>query len=324
MNSDSLVSAVVIFLNAERYLQEAVESILAQTYPHWELLLVDDGSSDDSSEIARRYAQQSPNRVRYLAHPGHVNRGKGASRNLGIREAQGRYVAFLDADDIWLPHKLGEQVAILDAHEEAGMLYGETLYWYSWTEVPEDKKRDFVPALGVPTGVPIQPPRLLTLFLRGKAAVPCPCSVLVKRSIVTAIDGFDESFTGISNIYEDQAFYAKICLHTPVVASNNCWDLYRQHSQSSMAHAREAGQEIAARKAFLQWLDQYLKEQDVQDEPVWQALRREQWRLRHPSWLPDGARVQNRARWAKKWLLQAEERLMPAIVSRRLWGDTPL
>src|SRR5258706_2880162 len=80
----SLVSVVVIFLNAERFISEAVESVVAQTYGNWELLLVDDGSNDGSTEIARSYAAKFPDKIRYLEHHGHENRGMSASRNLGI------------------------------------------------------------------------------------------------------------------------------------------------------------------------------------------------------------------------------------------------
>ena len=114
-----LVSVVIIFFNEERFLAEAVASVYAQTYHDWELLLVDDGSSDRSSEIARGYVERDPARVRYLQHPGHVNRGQGAARNLGVRAAQGEWVAFLDGDDVWLPERLERSVALALAHAEA-------------------------------------------------------------------------------------------------------------------------------------------------------------------------------------------------------------
>jgi len=97
-----LVSVVIPFLNGEQFLREAIESVFAQTYSHWELLLVDDGSSDASTQIAMRYAQQNGEKVRYLDHDGHLNRGVCASRNLGIRQARGELIALLDVDDVWL------------------------------------------------------------------------------------------------------------------------------------------------------------------------------------------------------------------------------
>jgi glycosyltransferase involved in cell wall biosynthesis len=101
-----VVSIVVIFLNAEQFIREAIESAFAQTYKCWELLLVDDGSADGSKAIAHQYAALYPERVLYLEHHDHQNRGMSASRNLGVSHARGKYIAFLDADDVWLPHKL--------------------------------------------------------------------------------------------------------------------------------------------------------------------------------------------------------------------------
>jgi glycosyltransferase involved in cell wall biosynthesis len=316
MSLKPLVSIVVIFLNAEKYLAEAVESIYAQTYARWELLLVDDGSTDGSTGIARQYAARQPDKVFYLFHPGNINQGMSASRNLGIQQAQGQYIAFLDADDVWLPHKLEAQVAIMDAHPDAGMLYGETLYWYSWRQDIDDKFQDFRPALNVPLNRLIQPPELLPLFLRGKAAVPCPCSILVRSDVMAKTGGFVQAFNAI---YEDQAFYAKICLQTPVMASDKCWDWYRQHPESSMAVARRTGAETVARQFFLDWLQAYLIEQDVKDMGVWQAVRREQWRIQDPAWLPPVRPIQSFARWVKKWALIVEENFLPIAVSYWLW-----
>lgn len=329
MADTPLVSAIVIFLNAEAFLQEAIDSILAQSYQHWELLLVDDGSSDGSTAIAQQLAAQRPEQVRYLEHPGHVNRGMSASRNLGIRHARGDYIAFLDADDVWLPEKLEEQVSILESYPEVGMLYGRTRYWFSWAESRGDEVSDlsdfapdFVPEHGIPSGVPISPPTLLPLYLRGKAAVPCTCSLLVRRSVAQAVSGFEEAFTAAHNIYEDQAFYAKMCLNTQIIAAPHIWDWYRQHPRSSTALAGGAGQDGQHRLFFLNWLAGYLADHSVQDRAVWQALQRELWRVRPPSWLPSTPRTLHAVRWLKKWLLRFEEQLVPSFVSRRLWSVT--
>ena len=150
MSGEPRVSVVMIFLNAERFIREAIHSVFAQTRDDWELLLVDDGSSDGSSAIASRCAADNPGRVRYLEHAGHQNRGMSASRNLGVRNARGRYVAFLDSDDIWQPGKLELQVPILDSHREAAMVYGPTEYWYGWTGKLRDVRRNRTGVLGVP------------------------------------------------------------------------------------------------------------------------------------------------------------------------------
>src|SRR5262245_41969518 len=113
MRMPPLVSVIVNFFNEEKFLAEAVESVFNQTHTNWELLLVDDGSTDASSRIAQRYSEQYRGRVLYLEHQGHRNRGMSASRNLGIHHAKGEYITFLDADDIWLSTKLERQTAIM-------------------------------------------------------------------------------------------------------------------------------------------------------------------------------------------------------------------
>src|SRR5438874_2256824 len=85
VTAEPLVSVVLIFFNAVKFLDEAIQSVYAQDYQHWELLIVDDGSTDASSQIARRYAESYPEKIRYLEHAQHENRGMSASRNLGIR-----------------------------------------------------------------------------------------------------------------------------------------------------------------------------------------------------------------------------------------------
>jgi glycosyltransferase involved in cell wall biosynthesis len=122
----------MIFFNSERYITEAIDSVLAQTFTDFELLLVDDGSTDTSSAIARDYVNRSPTTVRYLEHEGHANRGMSAARNLGLRNAVGEFVALIDSDDVWRPNKLAEQLRILELHPGLGMVSGTVRYWASW------------------------------------------------------------------------------------------------------------------------------------------------------------------------------------------------
>jgi len=246
MSDRPFVSAIVIFLNENRFLQEAIESIFAQTYDHWELLLVDDGSTDASRSIALRYAEQYPDKVRYLEHAGHENRGMSASRNLGIAQAKGEYIAFLDADDVWLPNKLEHQVAILESQPDAAMVYGRTQWWYSWSGSAEDRQRDYIHDLGVQPNALLQPPTLMTRFIRMPEISPCTCSALMRRKVVDQVGGFEEHFRGL---YEDQAFFAKICLSAPVFVSAECSARYRQHLNSNCSVTLKTEQPAAARAA---------------------------------------------------------------------------
>ncbi len=279
MSEPVLVSAIIIFLDAEKFIDEAVQSVLSQTYGAWELLLVDDGSMDGSTAIARRYAQEFPGRIRYLKHPFHQNRGMSASRNLGIANAQGGFLAFLDADDIWLPRKLEIQVAALQDSPDVGMVYGPTQWWYSWTGRLDDRHRDFVQDPGVPSGMPLKPPDLLVRFLRAEGISPCTCSVLLRADLARQVGGFEESFRGL---YEDQAFFAKVCLATQVLLVPECSARYRQHPESNFAITQRTGQQASARRTFLLWLEAYVKVQRETPPELWQALRRELRPYRYP------------------------------------------
>jgi glycosyltransferase involved in cell wall biosynthesis len=277
MSINPLISGIIIFYNAERFLHEAIESVLAQTYDNWELILVDDGSIDESRSIALRYANECSHNVRYLEHPHHENRGMSASRNLGIGKAKGEYIGFLDADDVWLPNKLEHQVAILQSQPAAGMVYGSTQWWYSWTGNPHDRQRDYIHDVGVQPNALLQPPALLTRFLRIPEISPCTCSALIRRKVVDQVGGFEERFRAL---YEDQAFFAKVCLSAPVFVTSQCSARYRQHANSNCSTTQET-QHAAARSAFLKWLADYVSKQH--NVTLWQTLRTGFWPCRYPN-----------------------------------------
>lgn len=282
MISKPLISGIIIFLNEEKFLQDAIESVFAQTYDNWELLLVDDGSTDGSTAIALQYAQLYPQKVRYLEHEGHLNRGMSATRNLGIRHAKGKYIAFLDADDVWLAAKLEQQVAIMESQPEAAMLYGRTQYWYSWTGKPEDIQRDYIPELGIQPDTLFKPPILLTLcYPLGHACTPPPSDILLRREAIERIGGFEENFQRIYQLYEDQAFFAKLYLNAPVFVASKCWDKYRLHPDSCCSVVNKAGEYHTVRLFFLNWLEKYLSAQ-TKDTQVWYALQKALWPYRHP------------------------------------------
>jgi len=279
MGKPPLVSIVTPFLNAERFFADTLASVLAQTYTRWELLLVDDGSTDQSTGMAVEWARAHAERVRYLEHDGHRNRGTSASRNLGIRHAEGEFVAFLDADDVWLPEHLADGVSLLERHPDSGLSYGPTEEWYGWTGRPVDRSRDHILGLGVTTETPFAPPGPLTAFLRREIPTPCTCSVLVRRTLADEIGGFEPSFRGM---YDDQAFYAKVCLTAPVVASSVCTSRYRRHGSSLYSSAKTTGQAGADRLAYLHWLDRYLAGRGDRPREVRRALRQELRAARFP------------------------------------------
>jgi glycosyltransferase involved in cell wall biosynthesis len=205
-----------------------------------------------------------------------------ATRNLGIRNAKGEYIALLDSDDVWFPHKLEQQVAILDSQPEAAMVYGPSLKWYSWTGNPEDMQRDTQYELGVQPNTLVKSPTLLTLSLRGKVNTPCPSNILFRRELIERVGGFEENFRSMYQLYEDQAFLAKVHLNESVFVASECWDKYRKHPDSCVAAVRKAGQADSVRLFFLNWLEKYLSEQGIKDTEVWKALQKALWPYRHP------------------------------------------
>jgi glycosyltransferase involved in cell wall biosynthesis len=329
MTESIRVSVIMPFLNLESYLEEAIESVVAQTCPCWELLLVDDGSTDGSSDIARAWAARIPERIRYLEFEGHVNRGASAARNLGLREARGEFIALLDGDDAWVPEKLEQQVKLLDDIPEAGAVYGRTLLWYSWAGSAPGRHRDTQYKLGVRPATLLPGTRLLTLSLQQRAPLPATCSIIMRREAVEHTGGFEESFR---RVYTDQAFYAKLLLDTSIYVADACWDRYRQHRSSSIAVATHEGVVHAelphqARYEYLRWLEQYLLTREVVDRGVWRALQRQLWLYRHPRLhialsrarlLPDRVR---RFYWqrAVPFAFALGRLILPRRVRQRLW-----
>lgn len=269
------VSVVIIFYNSERFLAEAVESVLAQEYRDFELLLVDDGSGDGSSEIARDYARRQPGQVRYLEHPGHENRGMSATRNLGVSQSRGEFVALLDSDDVWRPEKLREQVAIMDRYPRVEALCGTARYWGSW-----EGGRDKLVLSGHERGRPIAAPEaLLEVYPLGRGKAPCPSDLLVRRSTWDAVGGFEESFRGF---YEDQAFLTKLYLDHTVYFANSLWLDYRQHADQCCAQTDDATYH-EVRHRFLDWLEERVKQGKHRYNPrIRLALARALLPYRHP------------------------------------------
>lgn len=288
------VSAIVIFLDEERFLEEAIASVRAQSLRNWELLLVDDGSSDRSPEIARRHADADPAHVRYLHHPGRVNRGMSASRNLGLAESRGEFVAFLDADDVWLPARLERGVSLLEANPRAAMAYGRTLYWRNWAH---GAGKDWLQPHGFRAETTIDPPELLRMYLEGRAALPCMGSLTIRRQAAVDSGGFVDEFAGL---YEDQAFLARFCLDHAVYVSDEQWDLYRQHPDSACATAARSEAAERARSRYHDWLAALLEARGLRETPLGAAAAR--------------ARRSGNPRWTgrlRKTLRQAALRLFP-------------
>jgi len=122
-----LVSVIIPAYNQERFIGEAIESILSQSMRDFEILVIDDGSRDRTKGVVLAFRDK----VRYFFQP---NKGAGAARNAGLERAKGRFIAFLDADDMWLPGKLELQLDVMESSPEVGVAYGAIIVMYenSW------------------------------------------------------------------------------------------------------------------------------------------------------------------------------------------------
>jgi glycosyltransferase involved in cell wall biosynthesis len=119
MKNAPLVTVIIPTYNRAHLLSRAIRSVLCQTFQEWELIIVDDGSVDNTEEIVKSFSDP---RIRYIRHQ--ANRGSSAARNTGIQMARGKYIAFLDSDDEWLPEKLEKQLNIFEnSDDEVGVVY---------------------------------------------------------------------------------------------------------------------------------------------------------------------------------------------------------
>ena len=209
----SLVSVIMPTYNHARYLSESISSVLNQSYRDWELIIIDNYSQDDTESVVREYAGKDP-RIRYFQFS---NNGIiAASRNHGIRQAQGEYVAFLDSDDIWMPEKLDEQMKVFEGMEGTGLVYSRAVGF------TDDGRHLHVMPKKIFSGNVFN--RLLKNNFIG-------CStVLVKNNILEEIGIFDVRTDLVS--VEDYELWLRIARHNKAVGLNQILVKYRIHSQA--------------------------------------------------------------------------------------------
>ncbi|MCW3050018.1 MAG: polysaccharide deacetylase [Solirubrobacterales bacterium] len=287
MSDRALVSVVMCFLDAEHFIEEAIESVFAQTHGRWELVLVDDGSRDRSTEIARRYARNRPDLVRYVEHPGHRNRGKSASRNAGIAAGAGTYVGFLDSDDVLLPHALATLVAAMEEAPGAAVAYGRTEMWFSWPGNPDGRTPawDFESELPARGGTVVAAGRLLPVLVREDDVLPSVCSALVRRAALETTGGWEPSFV---DVYDDFVLWTKLFAEHDVLIVDEKLSRYRKHEASSCEQATRNGEWSpvdlnVARYRYLAWMEHWLTRRRLGDAETWRALDASLQPYRHPT-----------------------------------------
>ena len=207
-----MVSVVIPAYNSERYVADAVKSVLAQSYPPAEVIVVDDGSTDGTARVVQAFG----NSVRYLHQ---TNRGEPAARNLGLRNSQSEYVAFLDADDLWRSDKLKLQMEYFAAHPNCAVVYSDMSTFDDRGVVDPSVKVRF--NITFPSGKIFVPLFRETLFGSG--------SVIFRKNCVDQVGYFDEQFL----IGCDYEMWLRMSRHFEFGVVDEPLLMYRQHSQMS-------------------------------------------------------------------------------------------
>lgn len=238
------LSVVIPVYNGEKTIRETIESVLSQTFTDFELLIINDGSTDQTVEIIDSFADP---RIQIFSYK---NAGLAASRNRGIDRATTDYIAFIDADDLWTPEKLYDQFQALQDHPEAAVAY-------SWTDFIDDSGQVIYPG-GYPTVNGDAYAHLLLVCVLENGSNP-----LIKKQALQEIGGFDESLAAA----EDWDLYIRLAARYPFVGVPRPQVLYRvaTNNMSSQVLRQEAASLRVIEKAFASAPEslQYLKPQSL-------------------------------------------------------------
>lgn len=212
--------------NAATFIEESILSVLKQTYPNWELLIVDDGSIDNTADIAQKFCDIDV-RIKYLFQE---NGKQGKARNFAIQQSKGEYIAFLDADDLWVAEKLERQVTVLRENSEISLIFSNGYVMI------EDKIEAFpivVKNIWTSDDIP---------FFIENNRVPI-LSVIVKKTAIIAVGGFSEN-SEIQNV-EDYHLWMKLLFSGfKFMSVKEQLFIYRIHSSQSTYGGRHTTQPI--------------------------------------------------------------------------------
>lgn len=210
---DITVSILMPVYNGEQYLLETIESALAQTYKNFELLIVNDGSTDNSKSIISAYLSNP--KIRYFEQQ---NAGVAAARNLALRNANGKYIGFLDQDDLWLPDKLSTQIEFLETNQEIAFVHSRQDYIQADGAPIADYPKDWVSDLHGKC--------FTELFKRNRIAV---LTVLLRKNVIDDIGFFNETVSRA----DDYELWLRICSKYPIGFQYKKLALYRCHDTNA-------------------------------------------------------------------------------------------
>jgi glycosyltransferase involved in cell wall biosynthesis len=208
------VSVIISTYNRASYLAEAIRSALAQSYADVEIIVADDGSDDNTAEVVAGFGDT----VTYVGLP-HSGL-PAATRNGGLRVATGTFIAFLDSDDLFLPHKLSVQVPALESHPDSGFVYSNAYFFREDPQQPIGYGLDGLPS---PSG------DVLADLLRGNF-VSSPCVALIRRSHLDVVGAFDDNPRLMA--VEDYDLWLRLAAQFPVIFEPETVAAVRRHRRS--------------------------------------------------------------------------------------------
>ncbi|MEJ5308892.1 MAG: glycosyltransferase [Anaerolineae bacterium] len=216
------VSVCITSYNHAPYLSATLESVLGQDYHDFEIIVADDGSTDESLKLLTDYQQRYPEKVRCLWHPGHQNKGISATFNLAARHAQGEYIAWLGSDDIWLPQKLSRQVQFLSSQPATGMVYSPAFILdRAGRQYPQ-----FI--IGGEQYEDVWRRLLISNFI-------CASTVLMRRACLDAVGLLDETL-----VYSDWELWIRIAAQYRIGVVTEPLVLYRIHGHNISVSSQPA------------------------------------------------------------------------------------
>ena len=210
-----LVSVIIPVYNGERYLSETIESVISQTEKNWEIIAVNDGSTDHSQALLEEFAKRDPGRIRIISVR---NGGVSRARNIGVSAARGIYIAFLDQDDLWAPQKLQRQINMFFTNKSLGITFTNESIIDQQGSIIREKALKF----GKKNRGNVFDHLIFDNF------IPIS-SVILEKKLFVEIGGFDPQFS----LAEDYDFLLKVTQKVPVDFIDEPLLLYREHGESS-------------------------------------------------------------------------------------------
>ncbi|MDT0557344.1 glycosyltransferase [Ichthyenterobacterium sp. W332] len=249
MSEDPLVSVIIPTFNRAMYITDTLDSIINQTYTNWECLVVDDGSTDNTKELVLKYTEKDY-RIKYLKRTKEFSKGSNGSRNYGLSQSKGEYIAFSDDDDFWLKNKLERQIPIFKKYPDVGLVTCDIEY----------VNRDGLRSGRVICQTGNHGYIFEQILFKNRLSMVTP---ILKREVFNKVGEFNTNFS----IYEDWDYWRRVAYYYPFYSVKEVLACYRLHDSNTMLKVNKNPFEQyyryrALTKALLEWGDNRFKKSD--------------------------------------------------------------